>query len=632
MRLLPLLFFAICSSLYAQNPIDQTPVEDDWWLPDYVQPTANSGCIFYGFTADTYYKENIGIVYVRWKDINPADDVYDWTELTTALDGNQPIHYRMDLSDSIHVPQWIFEKYPSVVDSILQIGSGYMDVFGEFSPSRHLPFWHQGIAQELEELRLEFKNQAFATSPNFHHAYFPFAYDYGEYERPDDIYFIEAGMSPQDYLDWHHQFVDDWIDAFHGLTYKMVYTGADVNARFESNMWRDSIGRKPAAYIVEKGLSARTGLLEKFNFVMTDLPNYGSVLTNIDGKNYLVTNEDSPFLTDTLRIWADENEEYCFGDNPCDYYHWKTSILRRLQLRMNWMYTNFTSYDLDTEVSRYHDLTAGKQIYNSPDAWCALRSSTDAYIGWTYFPDSQNVVMHNWEKYLFQRDIQPDGNTVETYSIDGDDYRLFNGLSYEAKQTDIATNNNYIYFDLDDRFLNGGNNAIMLKITYLDNFSGDWELQYNASDGELYKAHVFSNTNDNNWKTVSVTLSDAVFDNAQNGGMDFRLFNGGNNDLSVRLVRVIKLTDPTLVSVNEPFEPTKISLYPNPAKDWLQISGLPVEAELQIIDINGRMIETQIISQNRIDVPIHHLSAGIYFIKIKDPNIQQFWSKRFVKM
>ncbi|MEO1714762.1 MAG: hypothetical protein AAFU60_15635, partial [Bacteroidota bacterium] len=401
--------FLLCSLslVFSQTPIDQQVEEDNWWLPDYVEPSPNSGCLFYGSPSNDYYKDNIEIIYVRWKDINPMDDIYFWDDLMNTLSTGVTFHYRMDLSDSIHVPEWVFAKYPDLKDSLLQIGSGYTDVFGNQSPSRHIPFWHTGVAQELEDLRIAFKNQNFASSAQFHHAYFPFSYDYGEYERPEDFYFEQAGMSPQDYLNWFYTFTEDWIDAFHGNAHKLVYTGADVEAIFDSPMWRDSIARKPSAFIVGKGLSARTGLLEKFNFVQTDLPNYGSSLTHINGRNYLVTDEDNPLLGDSLRIWADENEEFCYGSFPCDYYHWKYSILRRLQLRMNWMYTNANAYNIDPAISRYHDLTAGKTIENSPDAWCALRSYEDAYIGWTYFPDSQNVVLHNWEKYLFQREVIP---------------------------------------------------------------------------------------------------------------------------------------------------------------------------------------------------------------------------------
>lgn len=616
---------------FSQNPIDQQPTEDDWWLPAYVQPTENSGCIFYGPPSESYYKENVDLVYVRWKDINPEEHLFDFSELVTLLNGDLSLHFRMDLSDSIHVPQWVFEKYPDLKDSLLQIGSGYMDVFGEFSPSRHIPFWHTGVAQELEKLRLHFKIADYASHPNFQHAYFPFSYDYGEYERPDDFYFLQIDWSPQDYLEWFYAFTDTWIDAFNGNTHKLAYTGADVPAIFDSELWRDSIGRKPSAFIVQKGLSARTGLLEKFNFVQTDLPNYGSALTNIDGKNYLITDENNPLLGDSLRIWADENEEFCFGDFPCDYYHWKYSILRRLQLRMNWMYTNATSYEIDTSISRYHDLTAGKTIYNSPDAWCALRSSNDSYIGWTYFPDSQNVVLHNWEKYLFQRDVQPNGNTISSYLIDGDPYRLFNGISNEAKRTDLATGNNYIYFDVDDRFIDGTPIEIRIKVTYLDNFSGDWELQYNTINTS--EAIPITNENDGNWKTKSVTLTDATFNNSLPGNMDFRLYNGGSNDLTVRFVRVIKLQDPLLSSISQPEAPAlKISISPNPVKDWIHLKGTTSTCHVAIITPSGKVIARFPDHIIGAAIDVSHLPSGTYFLQIKDHTNQKPITISFIKL
>jgi len=68
-------------------------------------------------------------------------------------------------------------------------------------------------------------------------------------------------------------------------------------------------------------------------------------------------------------------------------------------------------------------------------------------------------------------------------------------------------------------------------------------LQYTTDDGSNYKAITINNQNDGNWKTISLNLPDAAFtfNNGQVEGMDFRLYNGGNSDLTVRFVWVIKL-------------------------------------------------------------------------------------------
>ena len=80
----------------------------------------------------------------------------------------------------------------------------------------------------------------------------------------------------------------------------------------------------------------------------------------------------------------------------------------------------------------------------------------------------------------------------------------------------------------------------MIKITYLDNFNGTWNLQYQSTN-ELYKnSNPITNACDNKWKTISITITDAGFVNGQKQGNDFRIYNGGASDISVRFVRVIK--------------------------------------------------------------------------------------------
>jgi hypothetical protein len=625
--------FFMFSALVAicQEPINQTQGEDDWWLPEYVEPTENSGFIFYGETAEDYYKENIGIVYVRWKDIHPEEGVFDWTELLDGLNGDIPIHYRMDLSDTLAVPQWVFEKYPDLANLMINDGGPYEDVFGNTSPNTHVPFWHPGVSSELELLRLEFKDQDFASHPNFHHAYFPFAYAYGEYGRPEDEYLIQSGLTtPQEYLDWFYQFTDDWIDAFNGNNQKMVFTGADVEFNGGSTLFRDEVGRLPATYIVQNGIGARTGLLEKFNFVMTDLPNYGTSLQEIDGRIYAVTDDSNPFILNTEKIWSNENEEFCYGNNPCDYYHYKMSILKQLQLRMNWIYSNDVAYDISAELSGYFNLTAGKTIEDSPDAWCALRKSIDRYVNWTYFPNMQDLEQHNWERWLVQREVSSNGQTVDVYDIDDEPFRLFNGTSFEAKRTDRASENDYIYFDVNDGFLNGGENRVMVKMTYLDNSSNPFFLEYSASDGNSFKSIEIPNSNDGAWKTVSLEINDASFDNSQDENMDFRIYNGGIDDITLRFVRVIKLDNP-LSNVSGDLEEQRLRIYPNPSQSRVNIDTPNHASRVEIADITGRKVFSGAFYQKKFTIDMSDFNSGVYFIRIFDLMSNEFVVKKIVR-
>lgn len=58
----------------------------------------------------------------------------------------------------------------------------------------------------------------------------------------------------------------------------------------------------------------------------------------------------------------------------------------------------------------------------------------------------------------------------------------------------------------------------------------------------------------------------------------------------------------------------EISLYPNPAKNWLYITGNLDGAEIQLIDVQGRQQQATSIAGNRID--ISKLPSGIYFVRI----------------
>ena len=202
---------------------------------------------------------------------------------------------------------------------------------------------------------------------------------------------------------------------------------------------------------------------------------------------------------------------------------------------MNWVFAG--DYSASPEIIDYARLTMGKHVNNSPDAWVALRQYKDTWVDGT-----ENI--RNFERWLYQRDVADGGQTYATYRTNyTSDYLADNGSnSYEALRTDTATGNDYIYFNIDDAFIKGGQNNVMIKVTYLDNFTGQWGIQY-TSPGNGYKDSIqITNANDNKWKTVSLTISDAAFDNSQVDGMDFRIYNGGTGeDLVVRFVRVIKL-------------------------------------------------------------------------------------------
>ena len=64
----------------------------------------------------------------------------------------------------------------------------------------------------------------------------------------------------------------------------------------------------------------------------------------------------------------------------------------------------------------------------------------------------------------------------------------------------------------------------------------------------------------------------------------------------------------------------KVSIYPNPAKEYLFID-LPGEnqARIEIISISGQIVHTEFISK-KAQIEVSTLPEGIYFLKIMSKN------------
>lgn len=72
-----------------------------------------------------------------------------------------------------------------------------------------------------------------------------------------------------------------------------------------------------------------------------------------------------------------------------------------------------------------------------------------------------------------------------------------------------------------------------------------------------------------------------------------------------------------------------LTLFPNPAQSQIEIAGLNATAQLQILDLQGKILSNEIVSVNNNAVNIAHLETGIYLVQIKVG--EQIIVKRLVK-
>ena len=116
---------------------------------------------------------------------------------------------------------------------------------------------------------------------------------------------------------------------------------------------------------------------------------------------------------------------------------------------------------------RFANEHLGKEIYNTPDVWVAMRES-----GYTYYPQ-----VGNYNFFMMQDDQAPGGQTVpltwrpagsgayEIANTEVEAGQAYLGTTTEGwicRRTDQGTGNPFMYFDVNDAYLFGGSNAISM--------------------------------------------------------------------------------------------------------------------------------------------------------------------------
>lgn len=101
-----------------------------------------------------------------------------------------------------------------------------------------------------------------------------------------------------------------------------------------------------------------------------------------------------------------------------------------------------------------------------------------------------------------------------------------------------------LYVDVPDTFRPLPGKMLEIGLDYFDAGSGEIVLEYDSADiqaplGGAYKKHPLSaqRRNTGQWQQAGFRTADAGFGGLQNGGADFRFYNGGD-DLLIRAVRV----------------------------------------------------------------------------------------------
>ena len=85
-------------------------------------------------------------------------------------------------------------------------------------------------------------------------------------------------------------------------------------------------------------------------------------------------------------------------------------------------------------------------------------------------------------------------------------------------------------------------------------------------------------------------------------------------------------------SINSPSNENDLSIYPNPAKDYLFVETSSLQnAQIEIFDAIGKRIsKQQFLQSNKYRVNLQGLKKGIYYIRIFIDN--QYLTKKIIKL
>lgn len=208
--------------------------------------------------------------------------------------------------------------------------------------------------------------------------------------------------------------------------------------------------------------------------------------------------------------------------------------------------------------------------------------------------DSATTSNEQWEKYegMLMKYINPQGGDL--YITDEDagfgDYAIATDPTYGSSRSSLA--------------LAGGNNASSLYVSLVSNDSGF--VQFSS----MFVPPLITSD------TLTMTSMTGIL---SYGFGEYRLLPRANDDIE-GLLDTATINRPNNVSLEEHFTAEAISIYPNPAREFFNVSR---EAEgafsVMVFDLNGRVI-TEVNSQRgeNLSVPVADLSAGVYLVKVMD--------------
>ena len=518
----------------------------DWSRPPGTKPVPNSGLIFSRREKRRFPGNRLLDTAVFWRDVEPEEGRFDFGPVKERLlhppDG--AVGYRFHFYATVAHRLSKGRKQQIAPDWLGALGLPVIDMTSMENRFQlfNYPIWddryHRRYLRVIEALGRSGIPQVEGLRIVYVGA---ISKSWGEemYVPRDVAVWCEqhTGLSPERLERCLKERLDAWAGAFRGVEHKLAWVGAGPGGVAKPE-YRD-VGARVIQHAYDLGMGQRCGFVENYLYHLHN-PWLGQ---RADAEGYLLVDETCPPIAEG-RAFGDENEEYGrhwtgrFGPIETHAYRYHESMLRSLQMRRNYLWMSSASVDTDPALTAYVSLALGRNVTNSPDAFCYLRESTvrATAVG----KKGKTAPVRNFERWLIQRDragcrTRPAVKAAQHEGL----WMVPAGHKFDwiARRTDLAAGSGRIGFALDDRFLRGGPHRVTVKVTYHDVGRGRWHLVYGRPGGAEGRRSIACRDTGKVF-TATFHLAGACFTGVGDA-FDFTIEAEGE-DATVSFVRVIK--------------------------------------------------------------------------------------------
>lgn len=150
------------------------------------------------------------------------------------------------------------------------------------------------------------------------------------------------------------------------------------------------------------------------------------------------------------------------------------------------------------------------------------------------------IVPGNYERFITQ--LNPDTTSKALWRVNGPLTKTSHPYDRFARSFDHVSGKDTMSFDIHDKLLPSPGQPVQLSVTYLNRGTGQFALCYDAAGDSQKTAFTVTKTNQGDWVTRSVVVTDWAFKNSGPNGADLMLVNTDAEDDVFHSVELIKLT------------------------------------------------------------------------------------------